>query len=38
MPAGYQAAAEQKAVNKLMKQAEMKMVRAFEREVGRRAA
>jgi hypothetical protein len=38
MPAGYQAAAEQKAVNKLMKQAEMKMVRAYEREVGRRAA
>jgi hypothetical protein len=38
MPAGYQAAAEQKAVNKLMKQAEMKMVKAFEREVGRRAA
>lgn len=38
MPPGYQVAAEQKAVNKLMKQAEMKMVRAFEREVGRRAA
>ena len=38
MPAGYQAAAEQKAVNKLMKQAEDKMVKAFEREVGRRGA
>jgi len=36
MPAGYQRMAEQKAVNKLMKQAEMKLVRAFERKVGRR--
>ena len=36
MPSGYQQAAERSAINKLMKQAEMKMVRAFEREVGRR--
>lgn len=35
MPSGYQAIAEQKAINKLMKQAEMKMVKAFEREIGR---
>ena len=35
MPPGYQAAAEQKAINKLMKQAEMKMVRAYEREINR---
>ena len=35
MPSGYQAMAEQKAINKLMKQAELKMTRAYEREIGR---
>jgi hypothetical protein len=35
MPAGYQQAADQKAISKLMKQAEMKMVRAYERSIGR---
>jgi hypothetical protein len=38
LPSGWQAAVEQKAVNKVMKQAEMKMVKEFERDIGRRAA
>lgn len=38
MPSGYQQQAEQKAISKLMKQAEMKMVREFERAIGRRSA
>lgn len=38
MPSGYQQEAEQKAINKVMKLAEMKMVREFEREIGRVAA
>jgi len=36
MPSGYQRIAESKAVNKVMKQAETRMVRAYERKVGRR--
>ena len=36
MPAGYQRIAEQKAINKVMKQAETRMVRQFERRAGHR--
>jgi hypothetical protein len=36
LPSGWQAAVEQKAINKVMKQAEMKMVKEFERDIGRR--
>ena len=36
MPSGWLAAVEQKAINRVMKQAETRMVRQFEREVGRR--
>ena len=38
LPSGWLQAVEQKAVNKVMKQAEMKMVKEFERDIGRRAA
>lgn len=38
IPPNYQQIAESKAINKVMKQAEMKMVREFEREIGRVAA
>lgn len=36
MPSGFETVAAAKATNKLMKQAEMKMVKDFEREIGRR--
>ena len=38
LPGGWLATVEQKATNLIMKRAEMKMVREFERGIGRRAA
>ena len=38
LPGGWLATVEQKATNLIMKRAEMKMVREFERSIGRRAA